>query len=61
MWLESLKRAIQGSDGWGKNFSYLPHYPRFWRVIFELFRRTTRVRWSSDGRLRQVIYYCSEV
>ena len=58
LWLVSLKQAMQRSDGWGKNFSYLPHYPRFWRVSLALCRRTTRARQSS-GATRRPATCCS--
>lgn len=59
-WVKKLNDAIHISEGYGKNLTYLAHYPRFWRVFPFIARKTTKARLNLEGQCKQETSYCLE-
>lgn len=59
-WVVKIRNAIDKSEGKGKNYSYLAHYPRFWRVFCKIFRKIMKVIVNSNERQKQEIWSCLE-
>jgi len=55
VWGKLILKAVEKSDGWKKNYSYLAKYPRFWRVYNYLIRKTTKVKYNSETMHRAEI------